>query len=124
MVARELRIGNLVWLTDKKKVWEVSAHDIEEIDGNPEGAEGIPLTKEWLAKFGLELKRKHYSLNLGRELSEYVEFPKTRFCLWYGGGFGWTLDEIIRNETSKSIKYVHELQNLYFALTQEELILK
>lgn len=66
----------------------------------------IPLTEEWLLKFGFELK------NWGIKV-------------WYLKGF-----EIDQHFYLKGIdwgvrfKYVHQLQNLYFALTGKELTLK
>jgi hypothetical protein len=110
----ELRIGNWVYCNDcsdvamEKQVDLISekrsyAHDW--LVSSP-----IPLTEEWLVKFGFteELDdsfRIYSSFNLSIELLriefEYlVYFESTRI-----------------NE----IKYVHQIQNLYFALTGEEL---
>ena len=41
---------------------------------------------------------------------EYIEFNSILLC--------WV------NETKKPIKYIHQLQNVYFALTQKELKFK
>lgn len=73
--------------------------------------EPIPLTEEWLLKFGFELSKTHCTL-------------------WMGNGFPFIIEKITdywwvcdMNITSK-VYYVHHLQNLYFALTGEELTLK
>ena len=72
----------------------------------------IPLTEEWLLRFGFVKIRglhlcKGYSLNSGEYLV-YID------------------DRGVYLKTNKNIfiKYVHQLQNLYFALTGEELTLK
>ncbi len=72
----------------------------------------IPLTEEWLAKLGFEK----------------IENPNNT------GTFLWTINEIGFIQSDKfycasidsliEIQYVHQLQNLYFALTGEELTLK
>ena len=75
----------------------------------------IPLTEEWLIKFGFEpeLKNKD-SIN-----GEFIVYWKYPFV--FNTNHGWWL-------YSKQLKiqpeYVHQLQNLYFALTGEELTIK
>lgn len=130
MKAQELRIGNLVYGISRRsevhlpneiplKIWQIEIFNCEALphDRNPAQAEsyikisnvditGIPLTEEWLLKFGFE---RNESGNYDKRLE-----------LFYGGNLyrfrqGWTNVEL---------KYVHQLQNLYFALTGEELTLK
>ena len=92
--------------------------------------EPITLTEEWLLWLGFTVKVKNYSLNIGSELFEYA--IKDQFVIWNAKdslelrikkqGPGW----VFREMTEKNdlvYKYVHQLQNLYFALTGEELIL-
>ena len=69
----------------------------------------IPLTEEWLLKFGFF------------EDNTYLNIGEVRY---YIGEFGTYLDEQVWwNEEiiSDHIKHVHQLQNLYHALTNEEL---
>jgi len=76
--------------------WHVSKID---------GIKQIPLTEEWLLKFE-NVKKETYRIfwsNFG--------FDKSGYFLWVSG-------------FKKYILYVHQLQNLYFALTGEELMLK
>ena len=73
----------------------------------------IPLTEEWLLKFGFE--------NLS--LTPKFDGSKCNFT------FYWEVDEIVLRENYEDIfitriSYVHQLQNLYFALTGEELNFK
>lgn len=117
MKASELRIGNLVWLKSKSMPYVISSgHDIEEIDDAPEGFDATPieLTEEWLLKFGFEKVKGGISFDKGK-LSIYLgdtilsgKNGRTYFNSWA------ILEE--------SPKYIHQLQNLWFALTGEELI--
>lgn len=72
----------------------------------------IPLTEEWLIKFGFEKDSE--------DIYQY-NFFKASFIadnpMWFGQS-GCCQDETIK----ENIQYVHQLQNLYFALTNEELI--
>lgn len=122
--ASELRIGNL--FTDKlRRIHSVKGiHEdcivIEYLRGvtdadngwptksiSFEDAQAIPLTIEWLRKFGFEgpiiLRKKYIEL-------EYGNFSK---CWQYRNG-----------EVLYDILHVHQLQNLYFAMTGEELMIK
>jgi hypothetical protein len=67
----------------------------------------IPLTEEWLVKLGFEL---HY----GRYFKgNFCYYPENKMFEWRG----IILLDFLWNE-------VHKLQNLYFALTGEELKIK
>ena len=132
MKAKDLRIGNLVtdeWYDSFKTVIEVESIiekgiNIEiENDGNypelaqhtiePEGLisklKPIPLTKEWLLKFGFE-ETCYKSIFTRHKRIQYSIENKT-----YSIG-----DDV----SIYGIDYVHQLQNLYFALTGEELTIK
>lgn len=72
--------------------------------------EPIPLTEEWLVRFGFEKQmawtyRKHISGN--------------NYLVYYLGEKGWSINN--KNYSDFNCQYVHQLQNLYFALTQTEL---
>lgn len=114
MEANELRIGNLIQYNEGGKCKVIGIHefgvDVEFIEETTyiefDQFSPIPITEEWLLKFGFELK------NWGIKV-------------WYLKGF-----EIDHNFYLKGIdwgvrfKYVHQLQNIYFALVGEELELK
>jgi hypothetical protein len=78
------------------------------------GLEPIPLTEEWLRKFGF----KNHIIN---EHTIYQNQWKKRFLtiLWQkcGNYYNYSTGKFIIG----SISFVHQLQNLYFALTGEEL---
>jgi hypothetical protein len=70
----------------------------------------IPLTEEWLVRFGFE--KSAFNENVYSNKSIILDKRK----------LGWLLcDNSIDN--LKHIEHVHQLQNLYFALTGEELTL-
>lgn len=128
MKAQELRIGNWV--------------DIKSFNGN-QGivrtqfnydllryihlCEPIPLTPEILEKCGFEkMEREWYQkkyftdcVEVAEEM-EIVHNAKTKRC----GVRDSDDDDNPYAMTGKIIKYLHQLQNLYFALTGEELEFK
>lgn len=126
MKATEFRIGN--WILPKmkhyKSEWkavslgpdipiqpipiQVFPHLITRMVFNEdtlEQYEPIPLTEQWLFKFGFETNDVRYW-----QISSF-RLHINRYGEW-----------IFKVETfEKEIKYVHQIQNLYFALTSEEL---
>jgi hypothetical protein len=130
MKASELRIGNLVDLGNRiAKVTEINhlacvVVDLEETQDTIEDYErvkGIILTEEWLLKFDF-----HEYIDFGYKTGHFDKVP---LC-----GFTYSINTnkvmIMHKGNNNShwldieIKYVHQLQNLYFALTGEELVVK
>lgn len=145
MKANELRIGNLVFDEDGTEMyiaglWPVDngkRYNFKDSAGNTGNSNiltGIPLTEEWLLKFGFEKslsndneERIIYSIQVANNTSLYFDRHKD----WMRGDLevDWYLSHEWNNNHFKndfwgSPKYVHQLQNLYFALTGEELICK
>jgi hypothetical protein len=132
MKANELRIGNLV-LTDRnnsiKTIVEVRSFivSVEYIrtDTNCkhqsmvdyERLIPIPITEAWLLKFGFE---KDNSENNKTYLSPTVNGNRIKIYFNRFGVAKFTMNMFHQIE----IEYVHQLQNLYFALTGEELTIK
>jgi hypothetical protein len=122
MKANELRIGNYVLDTDDDSLMVVSRLESTEYtqwnsgdfynitckcpnDNYYEGLfKPIPLTEEWLLKFGF---KKNDEGRYDKRMELILENKVYHFKQ------GWTNVEL---------KYVHQLQNLYFAITGEELI--
>ena len=124
MDARELRIGNLFIDNKTKTIISVIGltEEIITFSGhfkNDWQAEPIPLTEEWLLKFGFEsYNQKSYKLNI-------ILDNKDTFLVFYshsGGNIMMSINDP-KNDYNliREIKHVHQLQNLYFALTGEEL---
>ena len=112
MKANELRIGNLVlsqW--ENNKIHKVRGQDIfdleQGIDSN--SFQPIPLTEEWLLKFGFNKGKFNYKWQYGN----FIYDQKLKLWVWFGVQIH---DYLIEN--------VHQLQNLYFALTAQELTIK
>ena len=145
MTQNELRIGNYVyyehtahvvsgvhgnsvyswWVKDGKPVIEYEAKDSS---GTQVEApymdvisqhEPIPLTEEWLEKLGLTKST----------LDNDFEPNEPKWYSWIKGAFNLEIQENgeIWFEVYSHyihVKWVHQLQNLYFALTGEELTLQ
>ena len=118
--AQELRIGNLVECFSIREVCVIKEHKIKvrheiskghfilewcpikSLELNP-----IPLTEEWLSKFGF------------KKIGSFYRIKDSRFVevLIHDDG----IDVCNHSIYLLHIKYVHQLQNLYFALTGEKL---
>jgi len=123
--ANELRIGNLV-SNDRStcEILHLNGGDfinctLKTKQGNPINAhydliEPIPLTEEWLLKAGFRKSKLE-----GYEVHFIYQHQKIHSGVTaiYNADFSMKLDNVARG-----IKYVHKLQNLYFALTGEELV--
>lgn len=77
----------------------------------------VQLTEEWLSKFGFEYE------DLGDD-TPYEWYKKDNIEIWDFNGEYWICDMLDQYVFEKEIKYVHQLQNLYFALTNTELEVK
>jgi hypothetical protein len=121
MKAEELRIGNLIkWDStgDIEKVVKIGYNNVNNV--HESDLQPIPLTEEWLAKFGFRPLNDHeFSLWVDEWecLSLYAEpYPKS-FVIGLSRGL-----KDIWNKSN--IQNLHQLQNLYFALTGQELTIK
>lgn len=126
MQAEELRINNFVlhkggeWSDRNPRVeekdfvfqWEESDwYSVGECTLSLDQIEPIPLTEEWLLKFSFEKEDEEY-------------FHKSKYApVLIECDNGWA-DSFEERQASKIINYVHQLQNLFYALTGEELTLK
>ncbi len=140
MKVTELRIGNLVTLDDKmrKECWENQIHahndffevktiysdgdvslqlDDEIIELSEDEIDPIPLTEEWLLKAGFE-KINHingYS---------FFYYKRKRNSNMTSISIYDSHTTIGNTSTIPHCEYIHQLQNLYFTLTQKELTFK
>ena len=93
----------------------------KEIIVNNKSIGGIPLTEEWLLKFGFERFRgmyKPFELPGNYNPSFQITDEKTN------GNEIVYLTDCDDGRIGNPILYVHQLQNLYFALTGKELEIK
>ena len=129
MDSKELRIDNFIRLKENGNIFDVQVVGTrcESIDVYNNGIytsylknidyylEPIPLTEEWLVKFGFKIVVKNAEKN--GVLICYNIKEKT---------YDFVLRDSFYNKkfTVSKLKHVHQLQNLYFALTNEELTIK
>ena len=114
----ELMIGNYVYPDNNHgDVVQVCAQDFE----STEYLDPIPLTEQWLIDFGFERKDEGVSaqFHIGENpitldwlfdviwLKDHVDHSLKQYPFYRNGHF--------------EMKHVHELQNLYFALTGKQL---
>ena len=132
MNANELRIGNYVYFTFTKEVVKILGINAYENNGKIEYSisfmnglnlyceqleklKAIDLCQEQLIDFGWETNYEKYDIIcfINKKLDiDNINYIKNKKQFYWNC---W--------ENTKEIKYVHELQNLYFALTGEELVL-
>lgn len=118
----ELRIGNLVLMEAPDgsfQKWKDVVHPVVywDLDDDTTSFKGIPLTEEWLRKFGFV-----YDGGNGYKAPHGTDH-------WYHTLRSGFMPNIlargsIKSDLYKGVEYVHQLQNLYFALTGEELTIK
>jgi len=116
MKATELRIGNYVEFNMHEPNYHHPIEDGIDID-NADIWNPIPLTEEWLLKFGFCQSEKdevyydglfNYALNSYKSIWHFYAHNEVNGNKWF----------------LRDLQYVHQLQNLYFALIGEELIIK
>ncbi len=144
MKANDLRKGNIVYNGYEGGNEILSAFQISQIEVMNNGGnvadyyrslEYIPLTEEWLFKFGFE-KIDHFTVNnaiiknikANKQLSfSDIGTPNEMvFLCDINNKDSKKVDDLvcIHNYDYDGYMHVHQLQNLYFALTQKELTIK
>lgn len=138
MNAIEFRISNLVEfegrlckVTGITQMYNNAPYGIEVCfsDGifSAEDLTPIPLTEEWLLKFGFT---SHRSIMESLAKFEMISKNSDKNGYWYvyfRQGDETVNDYLHLNDLvllKRNLMYVHQLQNLYFALTGEELQIK
>jgi hypothetical protein len=115
MKANELRIGN--WIKDGNDFEQVTIYHLDCLSIARCEFDPIKLTEEWLLKFGFE--KWEAKFNMGSSSQPTVGWIHGKFNL-YKSYQGITHEQHI-SMNNLICKSVHQLQNLYFALTNEEL---
>lgn len=123
ITAQDLRIGNLV----RSNLHDGLATEIHSIMpngvklwANPlapcykfDEVSGIALTEEWLVKFGFD-----------KSTDAITYYHRNKFCgiaVMFDNGF---IETRVSGQVVSFISKVHHLQNLYHALTGQELVIK
>lgn len=123
--SKDFRIGNFVERKETSEVIKIISISQNAVRTNrgtlPYNClHPIPLTEEWLVKFGFERTEDEIH---GEITWDYQRDIDSHEC-WAEWNERGQLEGVIVDCVNRLIKYVHELQNLYFALTGEELELK
>jgi len=120
--AKELRINNetshgkITFITER--TFGVGSEDETQFDNIANDIQPIPLTEEWLVKFGF-LKVNGYLANQGDIRYEINDKIESTIYVSFGSNFVGNCDSGFAY-----VQNVHQLQNLYFALTGIELTIK
>jgi hypothetical protein len=121
--SHEIRLGNSYKIELGDGTYKIGLINLEDIENLLDDEidyfyQALEISEEWLIRFGFK-----------SVLDMSYSFPKPYDNLelaYYGSinGFkkGWVITKLFG--FSNGIKYVHELENLYFALTGEELTYK
>ena len=126
MEAKNLRIGNLIGYFEDNddtngKIFAAELEDLADIDlnGYSENYKPIPLTEEWLLKFGFDKR----PMSMAIIINNY-NLLQLSVCNDKGKGEFYAIinqdNQIIA--LPKRVFYVHQLQNLFFVLAGKELI--
>lgn len=145
--ASELVIGNIVWESslftpgpdDFEEIVVGAINDIDKVVLDSQNniysydcLYPIPLTVEWLERFGFiglnHLGRREYSLVIDEELTIEVCFGDQLIVRLVIINDNYdeniNLGQFVTYRHIRGCNYLHQLQNLYFALTGEELTIK
>lgn len=113
--AKELRVGNRVEVynsvTDKTTIHEIDIFDFRDIEASSHlFYKPILLNEEWLLKFSFIALDDSYFYKITKDNCE-INFD--------------LVDGLVRHDSHGliCIKYVHQLQNIYYALTGDDLII-
>jgi hypothetical protein len=110
MKAQDLRIGNNIF--HRNKAITVNWQELKWIQEGNNNFQPIPITEDWLLKLGFE---KTMSWTFAKEL------VGNNILVYYLGEKGFSIG--FKNYSDFKCEHVHQLQNLYFTLTNEELII-
>lgn len=122
-IKNELRAGNyymgrelnsLNWSVGEFKLMTMNHAMFNHLETYPEEYRGVPLTEDWLGKFGFIKHVRNWIWFDNHPISVKVKYQCFAVCFIHGK---------LRPELV-DIKFVHQLQNLYFCLTGEELQIK
>ena len=108
----ELRIGN--YCLEDGKMYQVTLADFYNMhkDDGANRLQPIPLTEDILIKCGFVVIDGTNCHRLKNDICDIIVYPSGHIELW---------NDIETIKINTAIKYLHQLQNLYFSLTGNEL---
>ena len=110
---QELRIGNYYQGASRGNIEIVTWQTLRDLSEGKLNLLPIQLTEEILLNFGFyEIYKSEFSIRYGIENFDEIEFK-------WNKTFGWNF--YYKTFCIEGIKFVHQLQNLFFSLTGKEL---
>jgi len=103
------RIGAVIGVTEKKIKIQL---EYSKLNTHPDQIAAVILEEHWLARFGFQFYKNPNG-------TESFIFKNGVIKIVYSNEFGYRLRDW--HESNFKINFVHQLQNLFFALTGEEL---
>ena len=118
MKANELRIGNYITFdsVDKPSYFEINLFNYLD------RLKPIQLTEEWLLKAGFKYKKYHPTTIGSADVFGSGLYVSQMINNGFSLVFQTDKKSFYFEFSDRYIKYVHELQNIYFALTGVELV--
>jgi len=108
MKPNELRIGN--WVRQRESDTYIQIEQYLLCNEELCHYQPIPLTEDWFLKFGIERRQIKDLISYNTNQLELYQYASNNNKIFFEHADG-----------EVELKYVHQLQNLYFALTGEEL---
>ena len=131
MKSTELRIGNYIKLMlnhEDYKTIQVTIDDLSSIELNQGIYEPLELTEEWILKFGFQKHgESRYGVKYVHPMADWGFTIETHFDKgkwFFGHEYYDSGDEEWDYHTLNfcfDLEYVHQLQNLFHAITNEEI---
>ncbi len=124
--ATELRIGNLVKLMlndEDYQILKIQISDLKDIINENGLFEPLELKENWLVEHGFKIEKFDYTIPISDcEVCTMTLIPHDAECSAYSVCVTQKDEgELDENVFLSDISYVHEVQNLFFALTKKEL---
>lgn len=119
MKASELRIGNYL---KRDVIVKIDARSIFDIWEETKEYQPIPLTEEWLLRMGFDQVEKYFTIKTGWYFGAGNEQKQTKLNIKHTSTGRFFV--VSPANGSIYLSSVHQLQNLYFALTSQELEVK
>lgn len=122
MKETELRVGNLVTRKSVPNICYVNYGVIQDIEiYSPTDYLPIPISEDWLEKLGFKKEWDEDGsgdYDYVKKIDRYLFIVRSQdlFSTYQRRDIGLKYEPL-----TKEIKYIHQLQNLYYALTEQEL---